>query len=92
MLHAFTFFKLYLCLKGGYKRNIRSRINRNKSLRKKFTLNRYFSGRKFGEFIITRVCGGFRKNKDKSKIAKLNKDLEKARKRRLHQIKENARI
>lgn len=92
IIRLFNHIRLFMKFKGGYKVHIKGKRAIKNPLSKFFSVNRYFSGRKFGEFIITRVTGGFRKNKDKAKIKKLKKDIEKAKRRRAHQVKEDTRI
>jgi hypothetical protein len=65
---------------------------KRRKLKKFYNVSKYAIGIKFGEYIRTRVFYGFRRQKDKKKIAKLKKDLKKAKQQKLHQRRENARL
>ncbi len=57
-----------------------------------YKVNKNMLTEKFGNFMDTRTFGGYRAQKDKQKIAKFTKDMEKEARKRIHQIKEKARL
>ena len=57
-----------------------------------YHVSKYMSQEKFGNFLQTRRAGGFRVNKDKQKIEKFHKDLEKEKQKQKHVARENARL
>lgn len=73
---------------------IRSRTKKSsrRKLRKLYTVSRYMCLAKFGEFLRTRRFYGYRLQKDKKKLAKLRKDMDKAERQKLHQRREGRRL
>jgi len=73
---------------------IKARIKQSTriKLKKLYSVSKYMCLVKFGEFFRTRRFYGYRLQKDKKKLKKLRKDMDKAVRQKLHQRRENSRL
>lgn len=65
---------------------------RRKRLLKYYTVNKHQLFFKYGSFLRTRSYSGFRIHKDRKKLEKMKKDIEKAERQALHRRRENSRL